>query len=145
MKVFFDTSVMIAACLGEHPDHERARGVLVRIKEGRDEGYVAGHSLAEAYSVMTRLPGGQRVAGAVVWELLWRNVVATCTLVALSGKEYGACIKEAALGGVEGGRVYDALILAAARKAEAQRIYTLNLKHFVALAPPELKSRVLAP
>lgn len=145
MRVFCDTSVLVAACLGEHPHHERAWRTLVRVKEGADEGAVAGHSLAETYSVLTRLPGASRVPGALVWELLARNVVLPFTVVTLSGKEYVKCLKQLALQGIEGGRVYDGLILAAAEKAGAQQIYTFNVSHFQALAPPLLRERVTAP
>jgi hypothetical protein len=36
--------------------------VVERVKAGQDEGFVAAHSLAEAYAVLTRLPGGNQVA-----------------------------------------------------------------------------------
>lgn len=145
MKIFCDTSVLVAACLGDHPHHEPARRVLLRVQKGTDLGTVAGHSLAEAYSVLTRLPGASRVPGALVWELLARNVVGPFTVVTLSGKDYAKCLKDLALHGIEGGRVYDGLILAAAEKAGAQRIYTFNVGHFQALASASLRARVTAP
>lgn len=145
MKVFCDTSVLVAASLGDHPHQGRASKVLVRVKRGTDAGTVAGHSLAEAYSVLTRLPGASRVPGALVWELLARNVVEPFTVVTLSGREYVTCIKDLALRGVEGGGVYDALILAAAEKSGAERIYTFNASHFQTLAPPALRARVVSP
>jgi hypothetical protein len=40
--------------------------------------------------------------------------------------------------------VYDLLLLAAARKAGAGRILTLNVRHFTAFAP-DLKDRISAP
>lgn len=145
MKIFCDTSVLVAACLAEHPRHAPAWSVLLRLKEGQDQGFVAAHSLVEAYSVLTRLPGGNRVPGIMVWELLTQNVLATCGLVALTGREYAARLKQFALAGVEGGRVYDGLILAAAEKAEVDRVYTLNLKHFLELASPTMKNRLASP
>ena len=45
---------------------------------------------------------------------------------------------------VPGGQIYDALLLDCARKFEADRIYTLNLRHFRRLAP-DLAPRVVAP
>jgi len=119
--------------------------MLVRVKKGADEGVVASHSLAETYAVLTRLPGSSRLPGALVWELLSRNVVDLFTLVHLSGKEYADCLKDLALRGVEGGRVYDALILAAAEKSKAERIYTFNVKHFQGLASPPLQDLVVSP
>ena len=145
MKVFCDTSILVAACLGDHPHHARARSVLLRVRDGTDEGVVAGHSLAETYAVLTRLPGAGKVPGSLVWELLARNVVDLFTLVHLSGKEYADWLKALALRGVEGGRVYDALILAAAEKSKVERIYTFNTNHFRALASARLQDLVVSP
>lgn len=145
MKIFCDTSVLVAACLGEHPHHPRARNVLARVKEGKDDGVVAGHSLAEAYSVLTRLPGASRVPGMLVWEILERNVTTPFTVMALTGTEYVKAIKALALQAVEGGRLYDALILAVAEKSQAERIYTFNLSHFQELASSSFRERIMAP
>lgn len=61
MKVFCDTNVLVAAFLQGHPQHSAARPVLERVKGGHDQGFVATHSLAEVYAVLTRLPGGNQV------------------------------------------------------------------------------------
>lgn len=64
MKVFCDTNVLVAAFLHGHPHHQSARPVVERVKAGQDQGFVATHSLAEIYAVLTRLPGGDQVAPA---------------------------------------------------------------------------------
>ena len=46
--------------------------------------------------------------------------------------------------GVRGGAIYDALILACARKATATQIWTLNARHFLLFAP-ELSGVVCEP
>jgi predicted nucleic acid-binding protein len=46
--------------------------------------------------------------------------------------------------GLPGGQVYDALLLACARKSGADAIYTWNLKHFRQLAP-DLAKRIRTP
>lgn len=145
MKVFCDTNVLIAAFLRQHPHHHAARPVLERIKAGRDQGFVAAHSLAEAYAVLTRLPGGNHVNGAVAWQLLSENIVNDFTVVGLSPKEYAATLAKAAGHGIEGGRIYDSLVLAAAIKSEADRIYTTNVRHFLALAEEDVRGRITAP
>jgi predicted nucleic acid-binding protein len=43
-----------------------------------------------------------------------------------------------------GGIIYDALILACARKVQAERIYTWNVKHFQMVAP-DLAGRIVTP
>ena len=69
----------------------------------------------------------------------------TSITIVSSGKEYANCLKDLALRGVEGGRAEDALILAAAEKSRAERIYTFNASHFQALAGPGLQDLVVSP
>ena len=47
--------------------------------------------------------------------------------------------------GIQGGTVYDAILLKAAVKAHTDRLYTLNLRHFLALAPSGLAPKIAAP
>jgi predicted nucleic acid-binding protein len=64
--------------------------------------------------------------------------------VALDVSEYRAAIREAAGLGVVGGTLYDALIGACARKANAEVIYSWNSQHFLRLGP-EIARRVRLP
>src|SRR5204862_5297747 len=130
MKVFCDTNVLVAACLRSHPHHNTARPILERVKAGQDEGFVAAHSLAEVYAVLTCLPGGNQVAPTVTWQLISENILKDFTIVSLTSKEYAETLQKAAADGVEGGRTYDALLLAAAGKSGSDRIYTTNVRHF---------------
>jgi toxin FitB len=145
MKVFCDTNVIIAAFLQNHPHHESARPILERVKTGKDTGFVAAQSLAEVYAVLTRLPGESRLAPAIAWQLLTENVLRDFVIVTLTGKEYADTLATASLGGVEGGRTYDALLLKAAAKSEAERTYTLNARDFQMLANESLRSKVTSP
>jgi len=145
MKIFCDTNVLVAAFLQTHPQHNSARPVLERVKAGKDEGYVAAHSLAEAYAVLTRLPGQDQVVPMVAWQLITENILKDFTVVTLSAKEYEESLEDAAMKGVEGGKTYDALLLAAAAKSGADRIYTGNTRHFQSLADESLRARIVAP
>jgi predicted nucleic acid-binding protein len=145
MKVFCDTNVLVAAFLTNHPHHNAARPVLERIKALRDEGLVATHSLAEAYAVLTRLPGTDHVVPSIAWQLISDNVVKNFSLIALSAKEYTKTLEDAVANNVEGGKIYDALLLAAAVKGRAERIYTFNVAHFQSMAAVELRKRIVAP
>jgi predicted nucleic acid-binding protein len=145
MKVFCDTNVIVAACLESHPHHEQARPVLERVKARNDDGFVAAHSLAEAYAVLTRLPDENRVAPTVAWQLISENVVKGFSVVALTAREYSETLEKASTDGVEGGRTYDALLLASAVKSGAERIYTLNVRHFQGLAEDSIRSRIISP
>jgi predicted nucleic acid-binding protein len=145
MRVFCDTNVLIAAFLANHPHHQAARPVIERIKADSDEGFVAAHSLAETYAVLTRLPGGNQVSPTIAWQLIHENVINHFTLVALTPKEYATTLELAAAGDIEGGRIYDALLLAAAERSRAERIYTFNISHFQSIANDNLRNRIVGP
>jgi predicted nucleic acid-binding protein len=145
MKVFCDTSVFVAAFLQSHPRHNAARPVVESVVAGRVEGFAAAHSLAETYAVLTRLPGADQVAPTVAWQLISENILKHFTVITLTAKEYSDTLESAAANGVDGGRTYDALLLSAAAKSNADRIYTLDLTHFQSLADDKLRERVFAP
>jgi len=145
MKVFCDINVLVAAFLQSHPHHNTARVVLERVNAGHDRGFVATHSLAESYAVLTRLPAGNQVSPTIAWQLISENVIKNFTLVTLTSKEYAETLQKAAADGTEGGKIYDALLLAAASKSGAERIYTMNVRHFQSLADERLRRRIVAP
>jgi len=145
MKIFCDTNVLVAAFLQSHPHHNSARPLIERAKAGDDEGFVAAHSLAETYAVLTRLPGGNQLAPAVAWQLISENILKDFSIVSLTLKEFSDTLAKAAANGVEGGKTYDALLMAAAAKSGADRIYTVNVRHFQSLADDSLRPRIAAP
>ncbi len=145
MRVFCDTNVLVAAFLQGHPHHNAARPVVERVKSGQDHGSVAAHSLAEAYAVLTRLPGPSQVAPGVAWQLISENILKSFAVVSLTAKEYADTLAKAAANGVDESKTYDALLLAAAAKSGADRIYTTNTGHFQAIAEGPLRARILSP
>ena len=54
-----DTSVAVPLVVETHPDYERIRDAV-----GERRVLLAGHALAETYSILTRLPGDMRFAAA---------------------------------------------------------------------------------
>jgi predicted nucleic acid-binding protein len=64
--------------------------------------------------------------------------------VTLSAEEYMETLRQTANLGHSGGIIYDALLLACARKVQAERIYTWNVKHFKMVAP-DLAERIMTP
>ena len=65
-------------------------------------------------------------------------------MITLSAGEYLDTMNRLAELGHSGGMIYDALLLACARKAAAKRIYTLNVNDF-RQAAPDLSERIMAP
>jgi predicted nucleic acid-binding protein len=64
--------------------------------------------------------------------------------ISLTASEYVQAVDGMARLGHSGGMIYDALIMACARKAKASRIYTLNARHF-RLVAPDLAARIVEP
>ena len=103
----FDTSAAVAFVLRSHTAHSAVR----RHASGRDAALTT-HSLAETYSVLTRLPGDARVAPLDAVRLLEANFSAPLTI---PPDEFGALPQVLAARGIAGGAVYDALVGLAAR------------------------------
>lgn len=141
IKDFIDTSVFVATFWGDHADHESSLEIFVRARKSVSA--CAVHSLAEVYAVMTGLPVRPPISPDQV--LLFLNQISEkVTAVALKEDEYLTAIRQAGESQVVGGRIYDALLLAAARKVDPKNIYTWNLSHFRALAP-DLEKRIRTP
>ena len=145
MKVFLDTSVLIAAVVAKHEAHARAFPLLQRVQEGEDEGVVSGHSLAELYAVLTRLPPPYRHAPEQALLSIEENILKHFRISTLTGNDYAALIREAAVAGIQGGTIYDAVLLKSVEKAKPDRLFTLNLKHFLAFASKDLHPTLCAP
>jgi predicted nucleic acid-binding protein len=64
--------------------------------------------------------------------------------VALTASETSRTIEDAARRGLGGSLNYDALVIACARKVNADIIYTSNVRHFRQIAP-DLASRIVLP
>lgn len=130
MKVLLDSSVLIAALLPDHVHHGAAHAWLMQAKLGTFEYVVSGHSLAEVYSVLTRLPRTPAILPADAWRMLQENVISCAKIVTLSDKDYADLLQELWQRGISGGMVYDAIIAKAAQLAQVDRLLTINESHF---------------
>jgi len=141
VRVFLDTSVMIAAFLESDLHHKRCRELLLESEPATTA--CGSHSLAEFYSVITRLPQPFQLRIEQAW-LLVEEIRTRVTPVALTAEEHFDELKRAMENGIKGGTIYDALLLGCARKYDPDRIYTLNMRHFQAVAP-DLADRIVTP
>ena len=64
--------------------------------------------------------------------------------VPLTVEEYAETIRKTARASLSSGIVFDALLLTCARKVNAERIYTWNVRHFKMVAP-DLADRIVTP
>lgn len=107
--VALDTSVVIPFLMRSHPAHLATRRRLA----GRSV-VLTTHSLAESYSVLTRLPGDARSSPTDAAALLAANFPTT---VAPTPEIAGRLPDVLAPIGIAGGAVYDALVGLAAAAA----------------------------
>ncbi|MGR3317400.1 MAG: type II toxin-antitoxin system VapC family toxin [Candidatus Anammoxibacter sp.] len=75
MRTLFDTSVLIAALVEQHPKHERSLPWLSKAKDNKFEFIVSSHSLAELYAVLTTLPLTPRISAGIAWRLINENII----------------------------------------------------------------------
>jgi predicted nucleic acid-binding protein len=108
-EVALDTSAAVPYVVRSHTAHSVVRGHI-----GERRVCLTGHSLAETYSVLTRLPGDARVAPSDAVTLLERNFDPACVVDGATARTLHA---ELAPLGIAGGAVYDALVALAARGA----------------------------
>ncbi|MDO5495350.1 MAG: PIN domain-containing protein [bacterium] len=101
-----DTSVAVPLLIASHEAHDRvlawAAGLSLTL---------CGHAVVETYSVLTRLPGGARVAAEDAIRLIDANFERR---LALPQAEAEHCHRVLAKSGVEGGATYDGLVALAA-------------------------------
>jgi len=79
-------------------------------------------------------------------QALWAldSVAERLELISLEAPEYRHAIREAAIGGIVGGTIYDALLGQCALKARATKIYSWNVAHFRMLEA-EIAGKVRTP
>ena len=141
MREFFDTSVLVAAFESSHPHHLESINRFAAAK--LESSACALHTLAELFSSLTALPLRPRISPDQA-VLFIQEVRERLSLVELSSDEYFTVIRDVAARSLTSGKIYDALLLAGATKAETEVIYTWNLKHFRAIAP-HLADRIQNP
>jgi len=132
LRSLFDTSILVPVFLEDHEHHERSLRAFLAADRRHD--CCAGHSLAEVYATLTRLPGRHRVSAEQALLFL-ENIYERFALITLTGEEYHTAIKDAVGAGALGGLIYDWLIARCAIKAKAEAIYTWNTRHFDQLGP----------
>lgn len=144
MKVFFDTSVLVAASEQSHPHHGQAWPALRRVAARKDQGFMSVHSIAEMYAALTRLPVEPRISPADAARIIVDNILAHFEMVTIGKKNYLETLRMVGEGGWAGAKIYDALLIDCAARCGADRIYTFNLADFRNLAP-NLEEKICAP
>ena len=106
-----DTSAAIPYCVRSHVAHH-----AIAASVDGEEIALSTHSLAETYSVLTRLPGDARLTPADATRLLEASFPNVLTVPANLARTLPRVLAPA---GIAGGAVYDALVALAARSGQA--------------------------
>ena len=144
MKILLDTSVFVAALVEPHPQHSRALPWLAKARAGDFDLVVSAHTIAELYAVLTTLPVSPRITPGLAWRLIHEDVEAIASIVSLSTSEYFAVVRRMNDLGLSGGAIYDAIIVKAAQKGGANRVFTFNVSDFKRIWP-EGAAHITAP
>jgi predicted nucleic acid-binding protein len=144
MKVLCDTSVLVPALWKWHDDHAACIGWLTAAAGSRIELVLAVHSIAETFSVVTRLPTKQRVSPADAWQAIQGSLLPHARLIEVPATNYQSVLADLAARGLGGGIIYDALIASAAQIAQVDLLVTKNVRHFE-IAWPQGHGRIVSP
>ncbi|MBK5257621.1 MAG: PIN domain-containing protein [Vicinamibacteria bacterium] len=135
MKVLFDTTVLVAGIVEAHPHHDRCLPWLQKTRGTPVDPYVTAHTLAELYAVLSSYPTRPRISPSMAARLVRENVSSRARVVTLTATDYLAAIDNMSELSLSGGVMYDALIVRAAQKVDADRLLTLNARDFLRIWP----------
>lgn len=127
MRAFLDTSVLIPVFYEDHVHHQASFELFLQCD--KSTGCCGVYSLAEVYSTLTRMPGKRRISGEQA-TLFISDLRDRLSLVALDSAEYADALVASAALGIVGGTIYDAILAHCAIKAQAETIFTWNIRHF---------------
>ncbi|MCI0378547.1 MAG: PIN domain-containing protein [Gemmataceae bacterium] len=144
MKALLDTSTLIAAMLPDHVHHAHALPWLSQAKSGAFEFVCSGHSLAEIYAVLTRLPRTPPIGPDEALRLIQENVSSHARVYSLSSDEYALLIGVLAQNRVIGAAVYDAVIARVGELTSVDYLVTLNVADFQRVWPAGA-ARIVSP
>jgi predicted nucleic acid-binding protein len=132
VRVFLDTSVLLAGLVDFGPQSAPAQSLLHAVAERRlDDTGTAWHCCLEFFSVATRLPPEFRLSTTDAALLLKDEVFERMTVHDLPERNRLAMLQAAGRDGVAGGRIYDTHIAEIARAVDAAVVVTDNRRHFV--------------
>jgi len=118
--------------------------VLADIAQCRHSGAISMHTTAELYSTLTSAPLRPKIQPVEAQQLIARNIIGHFELISITKQMYQNAINICADSALVSGTIYDALILECARKFDADRIYTFNMRDCRRIAP-DLAARISPP
>lgn len=141
-KFYFDTSVLLPVLIKQHETHELCRSKLRYAVSNGSALTSATHAYAELYRHLTRNRFPYDLTPEVAATAIIDNIGHLLNIISLDGEDYEAAIRRCAQLELTGAIIYDALHYQAALKAEAEVIYTDNLRDFTRLRLPDENIRI---
>ncbi len=129
MKLAFDTSILVASVLEGHEHHLRTRPWTRAVTSGKVEAQITWHAAAEIWSVLTKIPGSQRLAPAAA-SLVVDRILESFRPIEVSGAVYRAAIRRCSERGLRSGVLFDAIHLLSAEAEGVEGFVTFNKVHF---------------
>lgn len=129
MTIGVDSSVLVAAIHAAHPRHALAVGWVTRALQVHTL-VATHHSVLEAYAVLTRLPGDNRVTPSEARDLLTASVKENMAIACYDPQSIWEAIGSFVTASVAGGRSYDAFVADILRRAAVDAVATFNPSHF---------------
>jgi predicted nucleic acid-binding protein len=141
VRIALDSSYLIALLCDWHAQHKRTLRSYQHWHDRTEQVILPVHSILEAYSVLTRMPAPYRLPPDIAWQTIWDNFGRTAVVAGVKTGGVWEWMENLARLRVGGGQVYDALIAWCAVDAGAAVLLTWNVRHFAALAPPNIEVR----
>jgi predicted nucleic acid-binding protein len=123
---YLDTSIIVPAFAEFHPNHAVCAPLVAA-----PDSVTSAHTLAETFSVLTKVYKFDSEVVATVLATLPSAVRVEPIAIA----DYFDAMAQSKARRIIGGRVYDALHLAVARRLQVQRVLTFNVGDFTTVAP----------
>jgi predicted nucleic acid-binding protein len=124
--------------------HVDALPWLSQAKSGAFEFVCSGHTLAEIYAVLTRLPRTPPIGPDEALQLIQENITSHARVHSLSSDEYALLIESLAQNRITGGAVYDAIIARVGELTSVDYLVTLNVTDFQRVWPAAA-ARIISP
>lgn len=137
MRALLDSSILVATLVPKESDHAACVDAL-----HRGGAVIHVHALNETFANLTGGALGFRIEAEETARLIREKIVACVDVIVLNPEETLFAHRQARARGVRGGAVYDFMHLVAARKANAEVLYTLDIGNFVAFhreGDPEIR------
>lgn len=133
MRIAFDTSVLVAGLVGQHPSHDRSICWLEAAASDRFDGECSWHAVAETWSVLTRLPIEPAI-GPPIANLAIERLLQRIAPIEVSGEHYWLALRRCAESGLRSGALFDALHMVSAESRNAECLLTFNQRDFERMA-----------